>query len=335
MIKSRRFALIILAIAMPIAMVLVDRNPSQAINLKRITEIENDFIIQQLQLLKQNSRTAFKLLDDIDVVRLAFGSPKATDLVADNQYQSLSLYQYQSQYQYQYQYQTELSVDTIVPEVGEVLNNLTNTFSQLDFSRSSSDRPQVQILKQSSFETVDEGVYYYEGTLAEQPQKTEENIVSTVLASSSVNASGIKNLQAAKTSDPALRVLGGTLGGAVSFFSDIQKLKDNNVSLEAENIDLGNIRSITANNASSSIERSQYQMNLDEQNQRFLEEQQQRREDLQKQLDREKQLRDKEKQQAEQQRQKDLEIASKEREKQVEKLRQNRSRQVQSFIQNR
>jgi hypothetical protein len=338
MIKNRRIAPIVLTIGILMTTICIDRTPSQAINLKRTTETENDFILQQLQLLKQNSRSTSKLLEDVDVVRLAFGSPKANNVAASVEYQFISL----DQSQYQYQYQTDLRTEQVTPEAGQVWNNLIGTFAQLDFDRTSSTRSQIQILTQSSFEDVDKNVYYDDVRLVERATE-QKNLVSTVLNPSSVKFISVSNsLQAIKRNNPVSQVLGDNPGATLSFFSGIQKLKEGSVSLEAENIGLGNIKSVIANSISNKIERSKYQLDLEEQNQQFIEDREQRREDLQEQLERDKEKRDKERKQVEEQRQEELNDAQEKREEQIEKLQQTRKkfqssrpRQLQSFVRNR
>ncbi len=336
MIKNRRIAPIVLTIGILMTTICIDQTPSQAINLKRTTETENDFILQQLQLLKQNSRSTSKLLEDVDVARLAFGSPKANNVAASAEYQFVSLEQSQ------YQYQTDLTTEQVVPEVGQVWNNLIGTFAQLDFDRTSSTKSQIQILTQSSFEDVDKNVYYDDITLVERSIE-QKNLVSTVLNPSSVKFISISNsLQTIKRNDPVSQVLGNNPSATLSFFSGIQKLKEGSVSLEADNIGLGNIKSVMANSIKNKIERSKYQLDLEEQNQQFLEDREQRREDLQEQLEKEKEKRDKERKQVEEQRQEKLNDAQEKREEQIEKLQQtqkkfqsSRPRQFQSFVRNR
>jgi hypothetical protein len=335
MVKNRRLDLIFLSFGLAIATIFVDSTPSQAIALNRNNETETNSIVLQLELLKQKSQTAFDRVEqDISVVRKALGLPDIKELIPRSS--NLPAYFSASQYQYQYQYQnstdTISTVDRPAPQASEVLSNIGNAFSQLNFSRTVATTPQIQTLAQSSVETVDEGVYYYEGSL-ETRTAEEENIVNTILRNSQPESSQFNNLLPARSGVFA-RALTNEIAGTISFFSGIQRIRQvsNPVNYaESRQLQLGEIESVirTTNTSfsTSNIQKSPYQLAIDQQNQRYLEQQEKQQEQLKKQLEREEEQRNREKEQIEKQRQDELEDAAKQRKDQLSQLQKNRQSQ--------
>jgi hypothetical protein len=332
MIKSRRLDLIFLSFGLAIAAIFVDCSPSHAIALNRTDATETNSIVLELELLKQKSQTAFDRVEqDINVVRKALGLPDIKDLIS----RSSNLPVYFSFYQYQYREGTD-PISTVarpVPQATEVLANISNAFSQLNFSRTVAATPQIQTLAQSSIETVDEDVYYYEGSLENSSTGGEENIVSTILRNSQAESSRFNNLLPAQSGVFA-KALTNEIAETISFFSGIQRMRqvgNSGNSLESRQLQLGEIDSVVrATNASfstSSIEKSPYQIALEQQNRRYAEQQERQREQLRKQLEREEEQRNREEERAEKQRQDELEDAAKQRQDRLSQLQKSRKSQ--------
>jgi hypothetical protein len=327
--KSRRLDLIFISFGLAVVAVFADRSPSHAIALNRTDATETNSIV--LELLRQKSQTAFDRVEqDISVVRKALGLPDIKDSIS----RSSNLPVYFSSYQYQYQYREGTdplsTVDRPVPQATEVLANISNAFSQLNFSRTVAATPQIQTLAQSSVETVDEDVYYYESSLGSSSTGGEEGIVSTILRNSQAESSRINNLLPAQSRIFA-RALTNEIAGAVSFFSGIQRIRQVGNSFESRQLQLGEIesvvRAVNASFSTSSIEKSPYQIALEQQNQRYAERQERQQEQLTKQLEREEEQRNREEERVEKQRQDKLEDAAKKRQDRLSQLQKSRQSQ--------
>jgi hypothetical protein len=337
-IERRRHDLKLIAIGLTIAIIPIGIDPSHAINLNRSSGVTNDFITQQLELLKSKNQTAFDRLQEIDNLVKALGLSERKN--STNSLENRSSTEYSAKSFYEYQYQLSPSFDRETIETSQVLANIGQTLSQLDLTRRSSGAYQVQILGQSSLEGVDEGIYYYQRS-SNQTAANRQSVINTILSAPKTQPIAatipqVSQIQAPKVNNIVGELLGDSLGSSLSFFSGVKTLKENSATTALQSksvIPLGSINTIPVNTnyTKVNIERSKYQMAIDEQNAKLLEQQEDRREDLEKSLKKAQQQREKEQEKEEEERRDRLEDARENRQDRLEDLQKKRRKQAEIF----